>query len=47
VRKAQMRQQFGTPEQVAQVVAFLASDDASFVNGHEFFVDDGAASFKR
>ncbi|SHJ82992.1 NAD(P)-dependent dehydrogenase, short-chain alcohol dehydrogenase family [Alicyclobacillus tolerans] len=47
VRKAQMRQQFGTAEQVAQVVAFLASDEASFVNGHEFYVDDGAASFKR
>ncbi|MCY0887017.1 MAG: SDR family oxidoreductase [Alicyclobacillaceae bacterium] len=47
VRKAQMRQQFGRPEQVAAVVTFLASDEASFVNGHEFFVDDGAASFKR
>lgn len=47
IRKSQMRQQFGTAEQVAHVVAFLASDEASFVNGHEFFVDDGAASFKR
>ncbi|QSO46581.1 SDR family NAD(P)-dependent oxidoreductase [Alicyclobacillus mengziensis] len=47
IRKSQMRQQFGTPEEVAQVVAFLASDEASFVNGHAFFVDDGAAAFKR
>ncbi|MCL6446354.1 MAG: SDR family oxidoreductase [Alicyclobacillus sp.] len=47
IRKAQMRQQFGTPEQVAEVVVFLASDQASFVNGHAFFVDDGAAAFKR
>lgn len=47
IRKSQMRQQFGTAEQVAHVVAFLASDEASFVNGHEFYVDDGAASFKR
>lgn len=47
IQKAHMRRKFGTPEQVAQVVAFLASDEASFLNGHEFFVDDGAASFKR
>lgn len=47
VQKAHMRRKFGTAQQVAQVVAFLASDEASFVNGHEFFVDDGAASFKR
>jgi NAD(P)-dependent dehydrogenase (short-subunit alcohol dehydrogenase family) len=47
LRKSQMRQEFGTPEQVAQVVCFLASDEASFVNGHAFFVDDGAAAFKR
>lgn len=46
-QKAQMRRRIGTPEEVAKVVAFLASDDASFLNGHEFFVDDGAASFKR
>lgn len=47
VQKAHMRRKFGTAEQVAQVVAFLASDEASFVNGHAYFVDDGAASFKR
>ncbi|QQE79855.1 SDR family NAD(P)-dependent oxidoreductase [Alicyclobacillus sp. SO9] len=47
VQKAHMRRKFGTAEQVANVVAFLASDEASFLNGHEYFVDDGAASFKR
>ncbi|RWR03374.1 oxidoreductase [[Pantoea] beijingensis] len=31
----------GTPEEVANVVAFLASDDASFVSGHGLLVDAG------
>jgi len=31
----------GTPEEIAQVVTFLASDDSSFVNGIELFVDGG------
>lgn len=44
--KAQMRRRAGTPEEVAKVVSFLASDDASFVNGHIYFVDDGSVSFK-
>jgi len=33
----------GTPDEVAKTVVFLASDDASFVNGVELFVDGGAA----
>ncbi|WP_444756683.1 SDR family NAD(P)-dependent oxidoreductase [Pseudomonas sp. A014] len=31
----------GLPEEVATVVAFLASDDASFVSGHGLLVDAG------
>jgi 3-oxoacyl-[acyl-carrier protein] reductase len=32
----------GTPQDIANVAAFLASDDASFVSGHGIFVDGGA-----
>ena len=33
----------GAPDEVAKAVVFLASDDASYVNGIELFVDGGAA----
>lgn len=47
LQKAQMRRHVGQPEDVANLVAFLASDEASFCNGQVYFVDDGVASFKR
>ncbi|HEX4233869.1 MAG TPA: SDR family oxidoreductase [Caldimonas sp.] len=36
---------FGTADEVAAAVLFLASDDASFVTGVELLVDGGVASF--
>lgn len=33
---------YGTPEEVAAVIAFLAGDDASYVNGATFDVDGGS-----
>jgi len=32
---------FGTPEDIAKLVSFLASDDASFITGAEYNIDGG------
>jgi len=36
---------FGTAEEVARAVLFLASDEASYITGVEVPVDGGVASF--
>jgi NAD(P)-dependent dehydrogenase (short-subunit alcohol dehydrogenase family) len=35
---------FGTPEEVAKCAVFLASDDASYVNGHALVADGGMSA---
>jgi NAD(P)-dependent dehydrogenase (short-subunit alcohol dehydrogenase family) len=35
---------YGTPEEVADVIAFLCSEDARFVTGHDLRVDGGLTS---
>ena len=32
---------FGQPEDIANLVTFLASDDASFITGSEYNIDGG------
>jgi len=34
---------FGTPEEIAKAVVFLACDDSSYIAGTELFVDGGFA----
>jgi NAD(P)-dependent dehydrogenase (short-subunit alcohol dehydrogenase family) len=34
----------GKPEEIASMILFLASDEASFVSGSTFLVDGGAGS---
>jgi NAD(P)-dependent dehydrogenase (short-subunit alcohol dehydrogenase family) len=38
-------ERLGRPEEVANLALFLASDEASFVNGAEHFVDGGAQQY--
>jgi len=41
VENRQVMKRIGTPEDVGNAVAFIASDDASFITGTELFVDGG------
>lgn len=45
-RKQTLLPRFGEPEDIAKVVTFLASDDASFVHGTDIYVDGGWAAHR-
>ena len=34
---------FGTADEVAKLVSFLASDDAGFITGSEYVIDGGVS----
>lgn len=36
-----LQNRIGTSEEIASAIAYLISDEASFVNGHEMFIDGG------
>ena len=46
IRKEQMRQTFTQPSEIANVVAFLVSDDANCINGCTISASDGFENFK-
>lgn len=42
LQNAVLLKRFGQPEEVAKLVTFLASDEASFITGAEYAIDGGA-----
>lgn len=46
IRREQMREEFTQPGEIADVVAFLASDEANCINGNTVQASDGFTSFK-
>ncbi len=46
IRREQMRDEFTLPSEIAQVFAFLASDEANCINGVTVNADDGFTNFK-
>jgi NAD(P)-dependent dehydrogenase (short-subunit alcohol dehydrogenase family) len=46
IRREQMRDTFTQPEEIANVVAFLASEEANCINGCTVNADDGFSNFK-
>ncbi len=46
IKKEQMRNNFTQPEEIANVFAFLSSEDSNCINGTTIYAEDGFANFK-
>lgn len=46
IRREQMRSEFTQPREIAEVFAFLASDEANCINGNTICAEDGFLNFK-
>lgn len=46
IRREQMRAEFTQPKEIADVFAFLASDEANCINGSTVLAEDGFLNFK-
>jgi meso-butanediol dehydrogenase/(S,S)-butanediol dehydrogenase/diacetyl reductase len=46
IRREQMRSEFTQPKEIADVFAFLASDESNCINGTTIYADDGFLNFK-
>ena len=46
IRREHMRDEFTQPVEIANVFAFLASDDANCINGTTVYAEDGFSNFK-
>lgn len=46
IKREQMRDEFTKPEEIADVIAFLASEQANCINGTTIYASDGFESFK-
>ena len=46
MRSTTQFKRFGRPEEIAQIVSFLVSEDASFITGEPFFLFFCSSFFK-
>jgi NAD(P)-dependent dehydrogenase (short-subunit alcohol dehydrogenase family) len=46
IRREQMRGEFTQPEEIADIFAFLASDESNCINGSTVYAEDGFMNFK-
>ncbi len=40
-REESLNRRFGTPAEIAKILAFICSDDSSFINGQTIVLDGG------